>query len=85
MAIAPYHSGGPIASVAAIHLAASLPNFYIQQIPMPASDEDAAMRAEVTSGQQELAREGFAALANKPGLGIQVNEQASTTYSEETI
>lgn len=85
VAIAPFHSGGPIASVAAIHLAASLPNFYIQQIPMPVSDEDAAMRSEVTSGHQELAREGFAALANKPGLGIQVNEQALTKYSEETI
>lgn len=85
VAIAPFHSGGPIASVAAIHLAASLPNFYIQQIPMPVSDEDAAMRAEVTSGQQELARDGFAALANKPGLGIQVNEQALNKFSEESI
>jgi galactonate dehydratase len=85
IAVAPYHDGGPIASVAAIHLAASLPNFFIQQIPMPASDRDAAMRAELTSGDQEVARDGFALLLNKPGLGIQVNEQALNKYSEETV
>ena len=37
VAIAPFHAGGPIASVAAIHLAASLANFYIQQIPVAGS------------------------------------------------
>jgi galactonate dehydratase len=85
VAVAPYHEGGPIGSVAAIHLAASLPNFFIQQVPVPASDQDAAMRAELTSGNQERANGGFAALLNKPGLGIQVNEQALHKYSEETV
>jgi galactonate dehydratase len=85
VAIAPFHAGGPIASVAAIHLAASLPNFYIQQIPVSLSDQDAAMRAELTSGQQEAASDGFAALANKPGLGVQVDEKALAKYSEETL
>lgn len=85
VAIAPYHEGGPIATVAAIHLAAALPNFFIQQIPQPASEQDAAMRVELTAGDQESARDGFAPLPNKPGLGIQVNEQALNKYSEETV
>jgi galactonate dehydratase len=85
VAVAPYHDGGPIGTVAAIHLAASLPNFFIQQVPVPASEQDAAMRAELTSGNQESAQDGFAGLPNRPGLGIQVNEQALNKYSEETV
>ena len=85
VAIAPFHAGGPIASVAAFHLAASLPNFYIQQIPMSLSDQDAGMRAELTSGQQEAADGGFATLTNKPGLGIRLDEKALSKYSEETL
>jgi galactonate dehydratase len=85
VAIAPYHDGGPLATLAGIHLAASLPNFFIQQIPVPASDQDATMRAELVSGSAESASGGFAPLLNKPGLGIQVNEQALSKYSEETV
>ncbi len=85
VAIAPFHAGGPIASVAAIHMAASLPNFYTQQIPVAAAEQDADMRAEITSGQHETGTAGFASLINKPGIGIQVNEQALAKYSEEII
>ena len=46
---------------------------------------DAAMRAEITSGNRETADQGFAALLNHPGLGFEVNEQALDTYSEERI
>jgi galactonate dehydratase len=85
VAIAPYHDGGPVGTLAAIHMAASLPNFFIQQVPIPVSGQDAAMRAELLSGYTESATDGFAALINKPGLGVQVNEQALNKYSEETV
>jgi galactonate dehydratase len=85
VAVAPYHDGGPIATAAGIHLAASLPNFFIQQIPFPASERDAAMRAEITSGNQETAKDGFAALRNRPGFGIDVDERALDRYSEERV
>jgi galactonate dehydratase len=85
VAIAPHHAGGPIATVAGIHLAASLPNFFIQQVPLPAAAEDRAMRAELTSGNHESADAGYAPLLNRPGLGIEVNEQALTKYSEEVL
>jgi galactonate dehydratase len=83
--IAPYHDGGPIGTVAGIHLAASLPNFFIQQIPQPLAAPDRAMRAELTSGDRESAQRGFAPLLNRPGLGIEVNEKALDKYSEETV
>jgi galactonate dehydratase len=85
VAVAPYHNGGPIGTVAAIHLAASLPNFFIQQMPHPSAERDRAMRAEIVSGQHEIAKDGFSVLINQPGLGIAVNEKALDQYSEETI
>ena len=85
VAVAPYHNGGPIGSMAGIHLSASLANSFIQQIPVPAAEQDAAMRAELTSGNCEVAKDGFAPLLNQPGLGVQVNEQALNKYSEETV
>jgi galactonate dehydratase len=85
VAVAPYHHGGPIATAAAIHLAASLPNFFIQQIPFPVSERDVAMRAELTGASVETAKDGFAPLPNRPGLGIEVDEAALSRYSEETL
>jgi galactonate dehydratase len=85
VAVAPYHGGGPVGTLAGIHLAAALPNSYIQEVPMPASDRDAVMRAELTSGNREVGEKGFAALLNRPGLGIEVNEKALDRYSEERI
>lgn len=85
VAIAPHHSGGPIGTLAGIHLNAALPNSYAQEVPVPAADRDAAMRAEITSGNKEVADKGFAALLNRPGLGFDVNEKALDAYSEERI
>ncbi|MGH9658451.1 MAG: enolase C-terminal domain-like protein [Bryobacteraceae bacterium] len=82
VAVAPYHDGGPVATAAALHLAASLPNFFIQQIPLPASDPDRRMRAEIAGASLEAVREGYAALPGGPGLGITVSEAALEKYKE---
>jgi galactonate dehydratase len=85
VAIAPYHNGGPIGSMAGLHLNAALIDAYAQQIPVPAADRDAAMRAEITGGLKETGEKGFFALINRPGLGFDVNDKALDTYSEERI
>jgi galactonate dehydratase len=82
VAAAPYHDGGPVATAAALQLAASLPNFYIQQIPLPAAGEDRRMRAEICGAGVETVNDGFAALPTGPGLGITVNEEALKKYRE---
>jgi len=82
-AISPYHSGGPIGALAGVHLNAALINAYAQEIPIPASDRDAAMRAEITSGAKEVGDKGFAMLINRPGLGFEINDKALDAYSEE--
>jgi galactonate dehydratase len=82
VALAPHHDGGPIATVATLHLAASIPNFFIQQIPFPRAEEDRRMRAALISRQVEEVKDGFVELPRGPGLGISVNEDALQKYKE---
>jgi galactonate dehydratase len=85
VAVGPNHHGGPIGTAAALHLAASIPNFFIQQIPVPESDVDRRMRAELTGGSIEGVKDGFASLPTGPGLGINVSDEALDKYKEWTI
>lgn len=84
-AVAPFHDGGPLATMLGIHLGASISNFYVQEAPIPASARDRAMRAEILGGTVERAQDGFAPLVNQPGLGVRLDEQALNRYSEETL
>jgi len=81
-AVAPNHEGGPIASAAALHLAASLANFFIQHIPVPTAEQDRQMRLELLSRPIEAVHDGFAALPSGAGLGVEVNERALEKYKE---
>jgi galactonate dehydratase len=82
VAVAPHHEGGPIATAAALHLAASLPNFVIQHIPPAAATEDRRMRQAVAGPGLEAVRDGYAALPTGPGLGITVDERSLEAYKE---
>jgi galactonate dehydratase len=82
VAVAPHHNGGPIATAAALHLAASLPNFVIQHIPPTTSAEDRRMRHAVTGTDFEVVRDGYAALPIGAGLGIAVDERVLAAYQE---
>ena len=80
VAVAPRHDGGPIATAAAIHVAASIPNFFLQHVPLPTAEQDRAMRKEIVLPHLEVADKGFLQLTKSPGLGITVNEQALEKY-----
>jgi galactonate dehydratase len=82
VAVAPHHNGGPIATAAALHLAASVPNFYIQEIPFPAAAQDRTMRSDLVGPEIETVKQGFAALPQGHGLGVTVNEKAIERYLE---
>ncbi|MBY0503560.1 MAG: hypothetical protein K2X03_06615 [Bryobacteraceae bacterium] len=72
-AVAPFNDGGPIASAAAIQLAASMPNFVIQQV--------GALSSAVVSGLP-APRDGFLPLPTAPGLGITINDSALERFPE---
>jgi galactonate dehydratase len=80
VAIAPRHDGGPVATAAAMHVAASVPNFFIQHVPLPQDPKDREMRAAIASAGIETPHDGFLQLPTGPGLGIEVNEAALEKY-----
>lgn len=84
-AVAPNHEGGPVGSAAAIQLAASIPNFFIQHIPFPQAEPDRRMRTELAGREIETVRDGFLALPSGTGLGIEVNEAALERYKDVTV
>lgn len=57
--VAPWHRGGPIANAAALHVAASIPNFFIAQPTNPLAGS--------------VPQDGFLQLPKGPGLGIEVD------------
>ena len=81
VAVGPAHFGGPIGTAAALHLAASIPNFFIQQIPFPVDKEDQLMRSELTLSPVEIISDGFAEVPIDQGLGITVNEKSLEKYN----
>jgi galactonate dehydratase len=80
VAVAPRHDGGPVGTAAAIHIAASIPNFFIQNVPYPSAEQDRAMWHEIASAAFEINKDGFLEVTKTPGLGITVNEAALEKY-----
>ena len=74
-------AGGPIATAAAIHLAAALPNSFITEAPFPVDDADRRMREEIGGAALEKPDEGFFALPEAPGLGIDISESVIRKYA----
>ncbi len=62
VAVSPWHDGGPIATAAALHVAASIPNFFIVELPNAGAG-------------LSTPHDGFCALPKEPGLGVDVNEK----------
>jgi galactonate dehydratase len=75
VAVAPFHaSGGPVATAAALHLAACLPNFFIQQIPAVTNVEIRKLRDDLAGAAIENVKDGYLGLSMRPGLGLNINE-----------
>ncbi len=80
VAVAPYHRGGPIGTAAALHAAASSPNFFLQEVPFPADDKDARMRSEIAGPAIEAVKDGFLELPAGHGLGVTLDADAIEKY-----
>ena len=81
VAVCPFHRGGPIATAAGIHIAASLPNSFIQETPYSLSPADRAMRREIAGGWGEEVDAGWFALLKGHGLGLAVDDAAVREYA----
>jgi len=79
---APHNPSGPVANAATLQLAACCPNFSILEIMY----SDVEWRKDVTNEQLEYA-DGYITIPDKPGLGIEIDEEAclSHPYQPHTL
>jgi galactonate dehydratase len=75
MVVAPHNPNGPIATAVAVHFAFATPNWLIQE----SISSDVPWRDEVLD--QPLAiHDGSIAPPTRPGIGVEINEQAAARY-----
>jgi galactonate dehydratase len=79
-AVGIYHRCGPVATAAAIQLAASIPNSFAVDVPMPGGAGDRRLRADLGGTALEKATDGFLELPQGPGLGLELDENLLRKY-----
>ena len=72
--VAPHNPMGPVATAVNVHFAASTPNFVVLEY-----NPDTGARAEIVD-QPLVVKDGYIDLPTKPGLGIEINEEAIAKY-----
>ena len=72
---APHNPSGPVANAATLQLAACCPNFNILEIMY----SDVVWRADVTNESLHY-ENGYITIPDKPGLGIELNEEACLAH-----
>ncbi len=78
--LAPHNPLGPVATSVCAHIDASTPNFLIQEhIP-----DDKPPRSEVVTEPLKVEK-GYLKLPTKPGLGLELNEEAFTKYPYKPV
>ena len=74
--LAPHHASGPVALTACVHIDAVVPNFLIQEMSV---DYNSARLHELFP-ELPVIEDGYIQLPTKPGLGIELNEDAARDY-----
>lgn len=74
--VAPHNPMGPLATAVNVHFAAATPNFEILEYVLPVGTE-----WEEWVDDPYLPKDGYLELRDRPGLGIEVNENAVTDNS----
>lgn len=75
MEVAPHNPSGPVANAASLQLAGNLSNFVILEIMLT----DVAWREEMTN-EEVVFHDGCIKIPDKPGLGLELNEEALTKH-----
>ncbi|MFO7936111.1 MAG: galactonate dehydratase [Kiritimatiellia bacterium] len=78
--ICPHNPSGPVANAATLQLAASLPGFYL----LETMASDVPWRSDVCDEDVRF-KDGCMFINHKPGLGVEVNEEALEKYPYQPI
>jgi galactonate dehydratase len=73
--VAPHNPMGPVATTVNVHFAASTPNFHILEY----HPDDVSPRKDLLK-EPLMVKDGYIPLPTKPGLGIELNEEAFRRY-----
>lgn len=73
--VAPHNPMGPVATAVNVHFAASTPNFIVLEY----TPDDRPPRRDLVQ-EPLVVRDGYIELPTKPGLGIELNEEALKQY-----
>ncbi len=73
--VAPHNPMGPVATAVNVHFAASTPNFIVLEY----TPDDRPPRRDLVQ-EPLVVRDGYIELPTKPGLGIELNEEALKHY-----
>ena len=79
--VAPHNVGGPISTAAALHFAASTPNFKIQEYFNDFADE---WLQDAAPGNPKVVDGNFA-LPQGPGLGVRLNEEIINEHPRQHV
>lgn len=79
--MAPHNVGGPVSTAAALHLAASMPNFKIQE---HFNDFAEAFVKDAAPGLPEI-KDGHFPLPPGPGLGVNLNEDVIRAHPQREL
>jgi len=73
--VAPHNPMGPVATVVNTHFAVSTPNFFILEY----HPDDEGARKDLLK-ETAIVKDGHLPVPTKPGLGIELNEEAFRHY-----
>ena len=80
-AVAPFHRGGPIGTAAALQVAASIPNFVVQEVAFSTDEAERRMHVAFAGESVPQVVDGFFTLPTGPGLGLEIDEAALQEYA----
>jgi gluconate/galactonate dehydratase len=80
MPIAPHNISSPIGTMTSAHLCAAIPNFLVLEFH---ASEVPFWNDLVEGASKPMIQDGFIALPDKPGLGMQLNEEVARRYARK--
>ena len=78
--ICPHNPSGPVANAATLQLAASLPSFFL----LETMATDVPWRSDVCDEEVRF-EDGFMFVNDRPGIGVEINEDALSKYPYQPI
>jgi galactonate dehydratase len=76
--VSPHNPNGPVCHAMTLHAAASTPNFVMLETMVT----DVSWRSEVVREELEMV-DGYMLIPERPGLGVELNEEAALSYPYE--